>query len=443
MDETPMTAGSVEDATGDPGAQWIEPVEEHVTPIDMDSDGSYDAAFGYLLEVGEFALLDSNADGVAEYIEVDTDGDGLVDVTVEAQGDDTWLVRVDQNQDGQVDSEFTLTSDELATQVPGLWQILAGDPAQIATDPATADPGTDDGTAWVPEVEDGQIVGDPFAYSDLWFQQAFDGSCLPASVAQIYSLYTGEPVTDLAFVDLANQYGGWIVDEEGTPGMAPETAVALLEAVGIDASLQTSDLAGLTLALEDGYAVMVAVDSGEIWYGETTEDNAMDHALLVAGIDMETGTVYLSDTGTDQGNMLAVPLDTFLDSWQDSGNTMVVTEETVIEHRGEAAAEPAPDPQQDVTQTPGGDVTQVPPDAFEPSGAAQEPGEAVLPTLDDTGDQPAAELPAIDLTADLPDLVERYEPTPVEQVVRTLVSSPWILLPVALVGARLISSSTR
>lgn len=443
MDETPMTAGSVEDPTGDPGARWIEPVEEHVTPIDMDSDGSYDAAFGYLLEVGEFALLDSDADGVAEYLEVDTDGDGLVDVTVEAQGADSWLVRVDHDQDGVVDSEFTITSAEIADQLPGLWQILADDPAQIATEPAPADPGTDDGTAWVPEVEDGQIVGDPFAYSDLWFQQAFDGSCLPASVAQIYTLYTGEAVTDLEFVELANQYGGWIVDAEGTPGMAPETAVALLEAVGIDASLQTSDLDGLAVALEQGYSVMVAVDSGEIWYGETTEDNAMDHALLVAGIDMETGTVYLSDTGTEQGNMLAVPLETFLDSWQDSGNTMVVTEETVDQHRGEAVEAPADDAQQDVTQTPGGDVTQLPPDAFEPSGASQEPFETALPTLDEATDPTAADLPEIDLTTGVPDLLDQLEPTPVEQIVRTLVSSPWILLPVALVGARLVSRSSR
>lgn len=419
MDETPIMAGSLDDPTTDPGAQWVDPAEEHVTPLDVDGDGSYDAAYGYLQEIGTFALLDADADGVAEYIEVDTDGDGLVDVTVEVLDGDMWHVQVDQDQDGVVDSEFTMTSEELAAKVPGLWQLLVGDPAQLAGEPAT-----EDGVAWVPEVADGQIVGDPFAYSDLWFQQSFDGSCLPASVAQIYGLYTGEPVSDIAFVDLANQNGGWIVDEDGTPGLAPEAAVSMLEAVGIDASLQTSDLAGLTTALEQGYSVMVAVDSGEIWYGETTEDNAMDHALLVAGIDTETGTVYLSDTGTDQGNMLAVPLETFLDSWQDSGNTMVVTEETVTEYRSEAGV-PTPEQQEPDAVTPGGDVTQVPADAFEPSGAAQEPGETV---------------PA-DATAGLPDGVGVPEPAGLDNVVRTLVTSPWILVPVALVGARLIRPS--
>ena len=448
MDQTPM-AGSLEDPTADPGAQWVEPIEEtqteHVTPIDMDGDGRYDSAYGYLAEVGEFALLDADADGRAEYFEVDTDGDGLVDVTLEAAGD-SWHVQVDSDQDGIVDSEFTITSEDLAAQLPGLWQILAGDPAQMPgqpapADPATADPGADGGEVWVPEVVDGQIVGDPFAYSDLWFQQTFDGSCLPASVAQIYSLYTGEEVSDLAFVEIANQYGGWMVGEDGVPGMAPETAVALLESVGIDAELRTSDLAGLATALEQGYAVMVAVDSGEIWYGETTEDNTMDHALLVAGIDMENGIVYLSDTGTDVGNMLAVPLDTFLDSWQDSGNTMVVTEETVEEHRSGEVVEAPAEYSEDVTQQPGGDVTQAPPDAFEPSGASREPSETV--PVAEPPVEPAAGLPALDLTEGLPELIEPFEPSPLEQVVRTLVSSPWILLPVALVGARLISQSTK
>lgn len=417
MDETPVPVETLDDVAEDQ-QPWQEPdqgtsPDEYVAPVDLDGDGAHDAVLGYLTQVGQFALLDADADGTAEYVEVDTDGDGLVDVTVEQRGDE-WFIRLDSDLDGAVDAEFPMTFAELQEQVPDLWALLTGDPGGLADDGPV-----DDGAAWVPEVVDGAIVGDPFAYSDLWFQQAFDGSCLPAAVAQIYSLYTGELVTDQEFVEIANQHGGWIVGPDGVPGMAPETAVALLETVGIDASLQTSDLDGLSLALEQGYSVMVAVDSGEIWYGEEAEDDTMDHALLVAGIDVDGGVVWLSDTGVAEGNMLSVPLDVFLDSWQDSGNTMVVTELTVEEHRGGPvevpaevpAGEPplAPVPDGDVTQVPG-DVTQVP---------------------------PTGQLPELDPTTALADVLEQ-DRSGLDEVVTRLVSTPWIVLPVALAGAHLI-----
>lgn len=363
-------------AAGDPGQ--VSPPEDWTEYADTDGDRAPDAAWGYLTGVGSFTALDPDQDGATDRLEIDTDGDGYVDLVVVAQ-EGGWLASVDVDRDGVLDSEVFLTAEQLAVELPELLYLLGGGDASAPAEPAPAPepsapsddvapddpadpaaPEPQDGGA--PDVVDGRIVGDPFAYSETWFNQAFDGSCLPASVAQIYSLYTGEAATDLDFVALVNEVGGWIVGPDGVPGLAPEAAVTLLEEAGIDVSLQTSDLDGLVSALDQGYAVMVAVDSGEYWYGESVEDDQMDHAVLVAGIDVEQGIVYLSDTGTAEGNMLEVPLETFLDAWQDSDNTMVVTEETVAEHRAESGELPADDGTVDdaVADAPAGEVQEEP-----------------------------------------------------------------------------------
>ena len=109
--------------------------------------------------------------------------------------------------------------------------------------------------------------------------------------------------------------------------MSDEATLALLEANGIPAELIHGDMATLEQALEDGKGVMLAVDSGEIWYGEATEDDAADHMLVVTGVDEEAGMVYLSDPGNPAGDMLSVPIDVFQDAWADSDNAMIVCDE--------------------------------------------------------------------------------------------------------------------
>ncbi|MCL2423458.1 MAG: C39 family peptidase, partial [Micrococcales bacterium] len=179
---------------------------------------------------------------------------------------------------------------------------------------------------------------------------SFNGSCVPASVAQIYNLYTGQNVSDLDFVELANQLDstGWIVGPDGTPGLPADAAAQLLEAAGIHASTTYGSMDTLSEALAQGNAVMVAFDSGEVWYGEAVEDNTADHMAVVAAIDYDAGLVYLSDTGSPDGNMEAVPIEIFIDAWEDSGFLMVECTQTVDEYQsahgitvGAAAEAPA------------------------------------------------------------------------------------------------------
>ena len=93
---------------------------------------------------------------------------------------------------------------------------------------APIDPGVDPGTEALPVepseprsefVSDGQLVGDPTGDSEHWFEQAVNGFCVPASVAQIVSEYTGEHHADEQhFIERANELKVFEVGSNGVPG---------------------------------------------------------------------------------------------------------------------------------------------------------------------------------------------------------------------------------
>ena len=61
----------------------------------------------------------------------------------------------------------------------------------------------------------------------------------------------------------------------------------------------------------------------------TISSGAADHALVVSGINSETGVVTLSDPGTPSGNEEQVPLSVFMDAWSASNYQMLVTDDAV------------------------------------------------------------------------------------------------------------------
>lgn len=312
---------------------------------------------GYLDGFGQFEVVDLDGDGVADRLGIDGDGDGIVDFSIDRSGD-LFVISGDSDHDGVPDWQESFTAAELQAQHPELWGIISdtagllGDPGRYRSDDSVARPDTGSYT-----IADGVMYGDPFALGDEWFSQAWNGSCLPASVAQIYMEYTGQSVTDLDFVNLANQVfqehgGGWIVGEDGVPGLPPAAAADLLQEAGIPATYEEGlTLDDLRAAVEQG-PVMVAVDSGEYWTGEPVEDNQMDHAVDVTAVGPlidasgnlvldEYGqtieVVYLSDTGIETGNRLPVPVDVFMDAWKDSGFAAVVCEVSADDFRASHA----------------------------------------------------------------------------------------------------------
>lgn|GEM_PF-1478545 len=318
-----------------------------VQAYDWDGDGINDSLVGYLDGVGAFDATDLDQDGDFDYLAIDTDGDGAYDVLILADGDTgNYLIQWDSDNDGTLDQGQMVTGADIAEASPQLWNLINEHytPLDLPVAPEI----------WYPEVQEGCIVGDPFQYSDEWFEQSFNGSCVPASVAQIYNLYTGGNVSDLDFVELANQLGGaggstgWIVGPDGAPGLPADAAALMLEAAGIPATTTYGSMDTLAEALAEGNAVMVAFDSGEVWYGEEVEDNTADHMAVVAAIDYDAGLVYLSDTGNPDGNMEAVPIEVFIDAWEDSNFLMVECTQSVTEFQeangiavGSAAEAPA------------------------------------------------------------------------------------------------------
>ena len=212
------------------------------------------------------------------------------------------------------------------------------------------------------ELSDGVGGGDADEYSEHWFQQAVNGTCVPASVAQIVAEYTGEDIqSEEAFVEMA-QDSGYFLDGEIENGMPIYAAADLLEQNGIPATVETGTMDDLATALEEGRGVMLYVDSGEYWDPEQEErDEAMgrdqggDHCVVISEIDTDKGVVYLSDPGHPDGDRMEVPLDEFEEAWGEADNTMIVCDEP-SPNAGVSEDDPTRDPlldDLDADETPG------------------------------------------------------------------------------------------
>ncbi|MDO5684462.1 MAG: C39 family peptidase, partial [Propionibacteriaceae bacterium] len=191
-------------------------------------------------------------------------------------------------------------------------------------------------TDGVPGVEDPgdtpAVIGDPEGQAEHWFQQATEGTCVPASVAMIVSAYTGLPLDDeAAFVELASELGLLHYDDAGAiMGMLPEHAVQLLQAAGIEASLEQGNIAVLAEHLQAGRGVIVPIDAGELLRGESREDFQLDHAVVVTGIDLERGMVILNDPGHPGGQAFEVPAMLFDNAWADGSHAMIVCDQPAL-----------------------------------------------------------------------------------------------------------------
>lgn len=232
-------------------------------------------------------------------------------------------VDFDANDAVSAPDETGPTEDTDATAQSG-WSDL-----DISSDGSVDRSDTDDSID-----EPGYSAGDSDEYSDHWFLQAENGTCVPASVAQIVAEYTGEDIqSEEAFVEMA-QENGYFLDGEINNGMSIYAAADLLEQNGIPATVETGTMDELSQALDEGHGVMLYVDSGEYWDPAqeardeaTGRDQGGDHCVVISEIDYEKGVVYLSDPGHPDGDRMEVPLDEFAEAWGDADNTMIVCDE--------------------------------------------------------------------------------------------------------------------
>ncbi len=373
--------------------------------FDYSGDGVPDFVIERLADGSIVAVSDENGDRLADTMGVDLDGDGDLELTVTRTADGYHL-SVDQDCDGVFETEMDMTREQLLEVDPGVVEALD---LHFGVDVGQTAPEADSSFHPVPESEfvvDGELVGDPVGDAEHWFEQAVNGFCVPASIAQIVSEYTGEHHADEQhFVERANELKVFEVGVDGVPGIGVDGALALLEDAGIPASIEFgTGVETLVEYLDEGRRVLLAVDSGEIWTGEATEDNVPDHAIVVTGVDVDRGTVIVSDPGDPDGNQKEYPVDVFEDAWADSGYAAVVCDVTPEEFAAPTAAG----------------------EGFEASGAVEIPAEG----LDITGGAGGTGLDV--------DAAAEQDGSPVEAAVEWAVQNPWVVIPV-LLGARAIA----
>lgn len=196
-----------------------------------------------------------------------------------------------------------------------------------------------------PVLEDDGVYGNANAWNDNWFFQEYDGYCGPSAAAQVIAEYTGLEITDPeTMMDKAMDMG-LMYNDDPTQGMTLPNLEILLDANGVPSHIEESSMDDLKQRLDAGYGVIAMVDSGEIWYEgtyeeETVEDDTPDHVLVVAGIDENRGVVILSDPGNPNGSQYEVSIETFEDAWADSGNLMLTADEPDPDLQGSVEVPP-------------------------------------------------------------------------------------------------------
>ena len=292
-------------------------IDSLITAVEMDTDGD-----GFIDTVRSELLQDLDGDGDIDAITelYDYDGDGQVDEGLsllfkDTDGDgevDTVGIGNDFNGDGQLDALDDYDVDELIDPSGGM-AMNADAPTYETFDPNNADP--DD------------IIGNPADSMDSWHWQETSDSCAVAAQEFALETLTGQDFDEADLRDLAEE-NGWYAPGGGT---APYDVGNILEHMGLNVNRsEGNDISDIERCLENGGQVIIGVDSDEIWYGEDDDvfGPGMDayHAVQVIGIDRsdpDEPMVILNDSGVTNGCGAMIPLDVFMDAWEDSGCFMV------------------------------------------------------------------------------------------------------------------------
>jgi hypothetical protein len=298
-----------------------------IQQIDSNRDGIIDTVYqGSDLNLDgkidfEQVTNDINGDGVADVISqteyIDSNKDGIVDTISFVQ---------DQNGDGYVDVS-TVAQD---LNMDGLFEVVINSQNNFTPPESEApvyDPNSGgDGMNFDPNAaDDSNVIGDPEESMESWHLQETDSSCAVAAQEFVLEDLLDREFTESELRDFASQ-NGWY-SENGTP---MEDVGNILEAFGLNVEKhQGGTVQDIQNCLENGGNVIVGVDADEIWYGDNDTYGPGDdanHALEVIGIDYsnpDQPMVILNDSGNPNGCGSMVPLDLFMDAWEDSGNFMV------------------------------------------------------------------------------------------------------------------------
>lgn len=276
--------------------------------LDLDDDGFVDT-------VSTEIYSDSNLDGVVDYYSgtsaSDFNGDGQADYMITA---------ADYNGDGvfEASGEYMDTNNdgimESVDQYSPIYPESSGNaPAYETFDPSETDPAN--------------VVGDPTGNMENWHWQETGTSCAVASQEFVLEQLTGREFEEAQLRELAEE-NGWYDIQGGTP---MDDVGNILEYMGLHVEQSMGNtMDDIVQCLQNGGQVIVGVDSSELWNGTNDEmfgpGMDADHAVQVTGIDFsnpDQPMVILNDPGAANGGGAMVPMDSFVDAWEDSSGFMV------------------------------------------------------------------------------------------------------------------------
>lgn len=180
---------------------------------------------------------------------------------------------------------------------------------------------------------DGCIIDNTDAYEQFFEKQRYANNCAIETVRTIYGVFSGNYISQDASLHWASQKGyydsAFGTDMYSISPMLTEIGIENREVIGATAK----DLAN---ELSQGHAVVVCVDSDELWdtglmaelklwlskhFGIDFGDSTANHAVIVTGFDLrdpDNPLVILNDSGADSGSGQPYPLDKFVEAWKDS-----------------------------------------------------------------------------------------------------------------------------
>lgn len=308
--------------------------EELTIAVDTDANGVFDAAV---------IAIDSNSDGnvdvQANAIDANQDGTfesmRVYESTAQDGNFDKMTEMYDANGDGTIDTAKQYYDYDLDGKADYV-QNCTYNPQTGEVTPVEAPPSYGAPAAVVPQFHDQYkpddsypdgIVGDPASSMEHWECQGETNRCALFSQMFVIEELTGEEIDMYEFQQIAEE-NGWYDD-----GTSLVNLNRMLDYYGIENEMSFhNDISDVEECLNNGGRVIVAVDADEIWYYGQGDDlfspnSSANHAVEVIGIDYsdpDNPMVILNDSGTPYGCGEMVPLDEFMDAWQDSECQMVV-----------------------------------------------------------------------------------------------------------------------
>lgn len=297
-------------------------IESQTTYRDTDGDGQFDEVVkeydrdgdGIMDDVSSFQDFDNDGNEDMEIRErlMDLDGDGKID---------TYVVQSDTDGDHEFDTleVYEVDAETGELELVPISVNTMGNVSGVCVDdlenfdPANADPDA--------------VSGDPGRSMQEWEFQGETGRCALYSQKFVIEELTNQEIDIEELADLAEK-NGWFSEDSGTPLLNMDK---VLEYYGVHSDMSFhNDFSDLQRDLEAGKKVIVAIDSDEIWYGENddlfTPGDGPNHAVEVIGVDHsdpDNPMVILNDSGNPNGCGEMVPLDTFLDAWEDGNCQMI------------------------------------------------------------------------------------------------------------------------